>query len=332
MRTAFRAALSALALLALAALPAAAQVPMKLASATINDVQHEWQKVFVEELSARAPGAFDAQIFPASQLGTIPRMAEGVLLGTIESFITPTAFLTGTDPRFQIFDAPGLFDSPEHVGRVIHDPAYRDKLETLALDKGIRVIGAIYNSPMLMLSRDKVTGLDGISGLKVRTFASPLQMEPMGALGASPLPLALSEVVPALQSGNIDAMLAGMPILVAFKYYDVANYVLDLEFQHIVSVAIVNEAWFQAQSAENQEAIRAAGRAAEDKVLDFGIANVERTNKAWVANGGELVSLSDVDREKMMTLFSKVGGEVMNRDAAVAAEYETLSALADAKR
>ena len=320
-------------LLALAAVPSAhAEVPMKLASATINDVQHEWQKVFVDELEARAPGAFAAEIFPASQLGTIPRMAEGVLLGTIESFITPTAFLTGTDPRFQIFDAPGLFDGPEHLARVIHDPEYRDTLETLALDKGLRIIGAIYNSPMLMLSNDKVETLDGISGLKVHTFASPLQMEPMEALGASPLPLALSEVVPALQSGNIDAMLAGMPILVAFKYYDVAKHVLALEFQHIVSVAVVNEAWFQAQPAESQAAIREAGRAAETAVLEFGIANVGRANAAWTDNGGELTPLSEDDRDRMMELFGKVGAEVMARDTAVAGEFETLKALADAKR
>ena len=38
-----------------------------------------------------------------------------------------------------------------------------------------------------------------------------------------PLPLPLSEVVPALQSGNIDSMLAGMLILEAFKFYDVAK-------------------------------------------------------------------------------------------------------------
>src|SRR3546814_14916570 len=80
-------------------------------------------------------------------------MVEGVLFGTMECFITPTSFLSGTDARFQIFDAPGIFDSPEHLARVIHDPAYRDHFETIALDKGIRVIGAIFNSPMLVRTK-----------------------------------------------------------------------------------------------------------------------------------------------------------------------------------
>ena len=70
---------------------ARAQTVMKMASATINDVQHEWQKTFAAELGSRVGDKIKVEIYPASQLGAIPRMAEGVLLGTIESFISPTA-------------------------------------------------------------------------------------------------------------------------------------------------------------------------------------------------------------------------------------------------
>ena len=58
------------------ALPVAsqAQTVMKLASATINDGQHEWQKLFVEALKSKPGGdKIKAEIYPASQLGTIPR-------------------------------------------------------------------------------------------------------------------------------------------------------------------------------------------------------------------------------------------------------------------
>ena len=215
-------------LAAAAPLPSSAQTVMKLANATINDVQHEWQKVFAAELDKRIGNRVKTEIYPASQLGAIPRMVDGVLLGTIESFIKPTSFLEPTDPRFQIYDVPGLFVSPEHVHAVIHDPAYRDRLETMFLDRGIRVIGAIYNSPTVVLTKKPSPTIESLKGLKVRTFASPLQMEPMKAIGTIPVPLALTEVIPQLQSGGIDGVLAGMPILTAFKYYDSAKYVTDL--------------------------------------------------------------------------------------------------------
>ncbi|SMF57326.1 TRAP-type C4-dicarboxylate transport system, substrate-binding protein [Tistlia consotensis] len=325
-------AAGALALCAAGALPAQAQTTMKLASATINDVQHEWQKVFAQELEKRVGDKVKVEIYPASQLGTIPRMVEGVLLGTIESFITPTAFLVGTEPTLQIFDAPGIFDSPEHLAKVIHDPEYRDHIETMALDKGLRIIGAIYNSPFLVLTKQPAPKLSDLEGLKIRTFASPLQIKPMSAIGASPLPLPLSEVVPALQAGAIDGMLAGMPILTAFKYYDIAKYVTDLQFSLIVSVDVVNEDWFQSQPADVQKAIVEAGRAAEEAVLPWGIANVEKANKAWTDHGGEILELSAEDRASMTKTFKEVSDKILTSDPKVAAEYKQLMDVVEARR
>lgn len=326
------AALSLTVLLGYPAGNAEAQTVMKLASATINDVQHEWQKTFARELESRAGDKIKTEIYPASQLGSIPRMAEGVLFGTIESFISPTAFLVGTDPAFQVLDAPGLFDSPEHVGRVIHDPDYRDHLETLALDSDLRVIGVIFNSPFLVLTKEPAPKLDDLAGMKIRSFASPLQMEPLKAIGANPLPLPLTEVVPALQSGNIDGMLAGMPILTAFRYYDVAKYVTDLSFSQIVSVNVVNETWFQSQPEDVRKAIIESGRAAEKAVLQWGIDNVERSNASWIENGGEILKLSDEDQERMMSVFREVGERILTEDADLAEEYELLTTTVDAKR
>lgn len=316
--------------LAIAALsPAWGQTTMRLASATINDVQHQWQQVFAEELAARVGDAVTTEIYPASQLGTIPRMAEGVLLGTIESFITPTAFLVGTDPVFQIFDSPALFDDAEHAAAVIHDPEYRDHIEEIALDSGIRVIGIIYNSPILILSNDPVETLEDFDGLKVRTFSSPLQMEPMEELGAIPLPLALSEVVPALQSGGVDAMLAGMPILTAFQYYDVASYVTDLNFSTVISVNIVNEAWFQSQPEDVRDAIIESGRVAEQAVLDWGIENVQNANQVWLDNGGEILQLGAEDQAELAATAARVADEILSSNDAVASEYQRLREVAE---
>jgi TRAP-type C4-dicarboxylate transport system substrate-binding protein len=315
---------------AFAVLPAAAQ-EMKLASATINDGQHEWQKLFVEGVKSRIGDKLKMGIYPASQLGAIPRMAEGVSLGTIESFITPTSFVTNLDPRFQVFEVPGLFRSPQHQYATIQDPAYRDHLETMFLDKGLRVIGAIYNSPTVILTKKPAPKIEDIKGLKVRTFASPLQMEPMKSIGAIPTPLALSEVVPQLQSGGIDAMLAGMPILTAFKYYDVAKYVTDLEFSYILSVALVNENWFKAQPKDVQDAIRAAGREAEQKAFPWVLDNNKKANEAWLANKGEILKLPAAEQEKMMKDFVALGTKIVDANPVVKKEFDALKKVVDAK-
>lgn len=310
---------------------AQAQTTMKLASATINDVQHEWQKVFARELEARAPGAVKTEIYPASQLGAIPRMAEGVLLGTIEAFTTPTSFMTNVDPRFQAFDVPGLFKTPDDVKAAVHNPEYRKHLEEMFLDKGLRVIGAIYNSPTVVFTIKDVTTLDGLRGLKIRTFASPLQIKPMELLGATPVPLALTEVIPQLQSGGLDGMLVGMPILTAFKYYDVGKNILDMRFAEIVSMTVVNEDWFQTQTDEVKTAIVDAGREAENEVFPWGVSNVEKTYKIWGDNGGKVNKLSSEDQTRMEADFAKLSADLLAAEPAVKAEYDRLRALVDAK-
>lgn len=320
-------------MLAAVSLPhiAAAQTTMKLASATINDGQHEWQKLFVAALHKRIGDKVKTEIYPASQLGPIPRMAEGVSLGTIESFITPTAFVTNLDPRFQVFDVPGLFVSPEHQRAVIQDLGYRDHLETMFLDRGLRVIGAIYNSPTVILLKKPAPTLEAMKGMKVRTFASPLQIEPMKSIGVIPTPLALTEVIPQLQSGGIDGLLAGMPILTAFKYYDVAKYVTDLNFSHILSVNLVNEAWFKTQPKDVQEAIRAAGREAEQQVFGWVQNNNKKANELWLANKGEILKLPPQEQDAMMKSFIALGTKIVERNPAVKTEFVKLKAVVDAK-
>src|ERR1700674_2436772 len=101
-------------LLPLASLSGAAQAAddktyvMKLGTATINDAQHEWCKRFVAMVEKDSGGRIKGEIYPASQLGPIPREIEGVQFGAIQGFIGPPEFLVGVDERYQVLSAPGI--------------------------------------------------------------------------------------------------------------------------------------------------------------------------------------------------------------------------------
>lgn len=305
---------------------------MKLASATIDDVQHEWQKRFASSVAERADGRIALDIHPAGALGTISKTIDGVLDGRIESFITPTSFLIATAPKLAVFDAPGLFDGPEHLARTIHDRGYRDHIEEMALDRGLRVIGAVVNSPVVILSKTPVKCLTDLKGLRVRTFDSPLQTEPMRALGAAPAPMALAKAGTALRDGTIDAMLAGIPVLDAFGYGEVASHVTELHFAQIVSVCVINESWFRRLPTDLGQILREEGRRAEESVLGWGIENIGRANRAWRDKGGDIHALPEAEHRKMMDQFQESATGILNRDATTAAEYQRLLAVARAAR
>src|SRR5262245_46054650 len=106
----------------------AQQCTMKLSQPTINDVVHEYYKTLKAGVEARAGGRIKLEIYPANQLGQLPAVVEGVALGTIEAGSAANGFWVSLEPRFQVLDAPGLFDDVLHGNKVVNDPAIRSRL------------------------------------------------------------------------------------------------------------------------------------------------------------------------------------------------------------
>ena len=90
---------------------------MKFGTATFNDTQHQYIKFYKEALEKASNGRIEVGIYPRSELGPIPRMIDGLQLGTIEAFIAPADFYVGVDPRFGVFSTPMLFKDKDHATR-----------------------------------------------------------------------------------------------------------------------------------------------------------------------------------------------------------------------
>src|SRR5579863_5046030 len=85
--------------------PASAQgaspITMKLSTATVNDTQHEWLKRFAAAVEKDSGGRIKGEIYPNSQLGSIPRQIEGTQFNAIQVWCGPPEFLVGVDERFE---------------------------------------------------------------------------------------------------------------------------------------------------------------------------------------------------------------------------------------
>ena len=126
-------------------------------------------------------------------------------MGTIELTAPAVGFLIDLEPRFQVLDAAGLFDSVQHDQQVFTDPAIRKRLATFGASKGVEPLITYLNGPLMLLSHKPVRTLADIIGQKIRApGGAPLHIEPFRKLGASPLSMPLGEVLPALQNHTID--------------------------------------------------------------------------------------------------------------------------------
>jgi TRAP-type C4-dicarboxylate transport system substrate-binding protein len=312
-------------------LPCWAQAPlvMKLGTATINDSQHEWMKRFAAIIDKDSAGRIKVEIYPASQLGTSPRMIEQTQLNSIQGVVGPPEFLTGVDARYQILSAPGLFNDLAHANRTLQDPTFNKAFLDLGANKGLKGIGLFISGPTVFVTRKPVTKLADFEGLKVRVLAAPLQLEQIRTMKMSPVPMPLGEVMPALQQGTLDGVMSCIPVFAALKYADAAKYMIETNHGLIASLAVISKTWLDGLPKDLQDVVLKAGEKASQDVYQFSVDDVNNGREKWKAAGGQVVKLPDAEHEQLMKQLAAVGAAATDKNPAEKTMYETLRAAAE---
>lgn len=319
---------------ALAAVPAAAQqFTMKLSTPTVNDMNIEYMKAMKAAIEPRSGGRIKVELYPANQLGQIPRTVEGVALGTIEMTLVASGFFVGLDPRYLVFDAAGLFDDMNHGNRVFQDPEIRKRLANFSADKGIEPLIVYSANANMVLSHKPIRRLEDFKGQKIRVpGGAPLHVEPFRALGASPLSMPLGEVLPAMQNRTIDGAVAGLTVFPGFKYYDVAKAMTYLPSSYLILVGGVSRSFMKQIGPELEKIVREESLKAEKLFFTWLPDDVERAKKTWQQNGGELVEMPAGDRTRFVDQVDKVTQQILAGLPQVKAEYDALRAAAQKHR
>ena len=73
---------------------------MKITTPTINDVPDTYARNLGAALERDSGGRIKVEVYPASQLGSIPRQIEGTQFGAIQCEVVPPEFMVGLDQRF----------------------------------------------------------------------------------------------------------------------------------------------------------------------------------------------------------------------------------------
>jgi TRAP-type C4-dicarboxylate transport system substrate-binding protein len=287
---------------------------MKIGTATINDVQHEWCKRYAERLQRRTNGQIAAEVYPASQLGSIPRMIEGVQLGTIEAWMGPPEFAVGLEPRLMVPGMPGLFRDMDEAYRVINDPAVLDHFLALTEPKGIKGVALIIYGPMVVFDRIPIRTPDDMRGRKYRIFAAPTEIETMNAFGATGVPITLGEVPTALSTGTVDGAQSGITVGDTFKLYDLVKYATETHHAMITSFGGVSKTWFERLPPDLQRAVVEEGRALHAELLEFQKAEIAKASQTWnQQTGGGLLQLSEAEREGFRARLANVPEVVLQQ-------------------
>lgn len=307
---------------------ATAQMDMKIGFATINDPQHAIAEEIKKRFTANADLKILPRVFPAAQIGSIPRMIEGIQFGTLEALITPPGFMVGINPNFQVPDAPGLFDDVFHAHRALNDPEFFGKYSQLAANRGIKMASLYVYGPTSFASKKPIRTLADFKGQKVRVLATKMESALVGSFGAAGVPMPYSEVLPGLQRGTIDGVRSSIIVMGGSKFFTVTKFITVVESGMIPSTVLLSEAWLKKLSAEQRKTVETSLKDMSqwntNTAADFG----KRAEKLWKDNGAEVIRLSDADQKKFMDTVRPLGDQFLGANPKTKDMFALLKAAA----
>jgi len=306
----------------------ASPIVMKLSTATLNDTQHEWLKRLAAAVEQDSGGRIKGELYPASQLGAIPRQIEGVQFGAIQGWVGPPEFLVGVDERYEVLSAPGLFSSRDQYLRTINDPAVRDLMLGLGANKGLVGVGIFPLGPSSIITKKPIRRLADFAGLKIRVLASPFQLELIKRMGGSPIAMTLADVLPALQQGALDGSLTTMTQYTTLHYIDAAKYVTETDQPYVTSIAVLSKKWLDGLSPDLQKIVRDDATKVSADIVPFIIQLFDAQRKIWIDSGGEVTRLPVEDQAEMISRISNIGVDLSASKPELRAAVEAVFASA----
>ncbi len=295
---------------------------MKFTLPTVNEAQHQLAKNYAAAVERDSGGRIKTEIYPASQLGSIPRQIEGVQFGAIQCGVIPPEFFVGVDERFEIMAAPGLVDSHAEALRLSQDPAVLKLMNGLGANKGLHGVGMFSTQMSSIVSRTPIRHLVDINGKKLRIFASQFQTAAFSRLGATPIAMSLGDVLPALQQGAIDGAVAGLTVYTPFHYQDAAKYVTETNQPAVFIVVEVSQKWYDSLPPDLQKIVDEDGARESVAIAPQAIQISATMRKGWTDGGGELISLPSDEEASMMATLASVGDDVSKTKPAIRDAYE----------
>ena len=227
----------------------------------------DWAHLFMTEnyaprLKAMTGGALSITVLPTKAVvphrETIDAVANGILDGDLNAI----SYFAGRDPAFaMIGDLIAGWDTPEQLqtycmhggGKEILQKMY----DTLKVTSGkIHVIGCSPYSREALVSKNKITTVAGLKGVKIRS-PEGLAADVFRRAGASPSSLPFSEVYTSLEKGIVDAADASVYINNhASGFHKIAKYPLYPGIHSMANLqTIINKKVFNKLSKQNQTAL-----------------------------------------------------------------------------
>jgi TRAP-type C4-dicarboxylate transport system substrate-binding protein len=182
---------------------------------------------WTQQLPERSKGAITGEFTTLDQMGLQgTEILRLIRLGVVDFASGNVSYMSADSPVFDGLDLAGVYlDLP--TLRKATD-AYRPILEKIMAQRYNAKLLVIWPvPPQVFYCRPQINGLADLKGKKIRSF-SPTLADFIQAVGGNPVQIAFPEVVPSLQTGNVDCGVTGTLSGNTAKWWEVTNYLYPL--------------------------------------------------------------------------------------------------------
>lgn len=204
----------------------AAEYTIKLGhSDTTSNLLHVSLENFAAYVNEQSGGRVKIDLYAAEQLGSNAEMAEMLEMGSLDAMMLPQGNEAIYAPKLNTLGLPFLFTNYDEVYKVLDSEIGEELVADLESRNMIQI--AYWENGLRQVTNSKcpINAPSDLNGLKIRTPEDAMTLAIFNALGASPSPLAFSELYLALQQGTFDGQENPVSNIYANNFQDVQKYI-----------------------------------------------------------------------------------------------------------
>lgn len=273
---------------------------------TEDSVAGRSAEFLASEISRLSDGKLNMQTFGNGTLGPDMQMQNALIGGVQEMMVGSTATLVGIMPDFAVWDVPFLFSNDAEADGVLDGAAGQKLLDGL---EAHGLIGLAYwenGFRNLTNSVRPIATAEDLAGIKLRVMQNPVFLDTFAATGASPVPLAFSELFTALEMRSVDGQENPVTTILSSRFYEVQDYLTITNHVYSPWVLLASKAWWDQLSSAEQDIIQQAAIASRDFERADSRAASAKAIDELVANGMEVTVMAPEEVAKLRAIAAPI--------------------------
>ncbi|MEZ5715675.1 MAG: TRAP transporter substrate-binding protein [Paracoccaceae bacterium] len=199
--------------------------------------------LLAERVNTEMDGKACMEVFPNSTLYNDDQVLEAMLQGDVQLAAPSLSKFEQFTKVFRIFDLPFMFKNIAAVDEFQNSETGQAMKESMSR-RGLLGLGFWHNGMKQMSANKPLIMPEDAKGLKFRVQNSDVLKAQMAAMGASPQPMAFSEVYGALQTGVVDGQENTWSNIYGQKFFEVQDGTTETNHGIIDYMVVTSVDWW----------------------------------------------------------------------------------------